>query len=163
MEQFQYYTPTKVIFGKDTHKQVGAVIRSYGFNKVLFHYGSGSIKRTGVYDQIVQSAENTFFGNTENSGKKAVSQMAVVFKACAEKISHERDKRFIKTFHIALLNRCVVFINDNNCGFLIVFVKHFRKQFQGRNNIRCGGCSGEQYIMRKRKIETFKIFYEACF
>ena len=119
--------------------------------------------KNGIYDQIVQSAENTFFGDTENSGKKAVSQMAVVFKACAEKISHERDKRFIKTFHIALLNRCVVFINDNNCGFLIVFVKHFRKQFQGRNNIRCGGCSGEQYIMRKRKIETFKIFYEACF
>ena len=36
MEAFQYYTPTKVIFGKDTHKQVGQVIRSYGFHKVLF-------------------------------------------------------------------------------------------------------------------------------
>ena len=42
--------------------------------------------KNGIYDQIVQSAENTFFGDTENSGKKAVSQMAVVFKACAEKI-----------------------------------------------------------------------------
>ena len=55
MEAFQYYTPTKVIFGKDTHKQVGQVIRSYGFHKVLFHYGSGSIMRTGLYDQIVAS------------------------------------------------------------------------------------------------------------
>ena len=38
-----------------THKQVGQATRSYGFHKVLFHYGSGSIKRTGLYDQIVAS------------------------------------------------------------------------------------------------------------
>ena len=84
-------------------------------------------------------------------------------KRTRKEISHKSNDFLIKVFGISFLDRRIVFINDNNCGFLIVFVKHFRKQFQGRNNIRCGGCSGEQYIMRKRKIETFKIFYEACF
>lgn len=55
MEQFSFYTPTKVIFGKGVQSQVGAVIKSYGFTKILFHYGSGSIKKSGLYDQIVAS------------------------------------------------------------------------------------------------------------
>lgn len=55
MEQFSYYTPTRVIFGKGVQSQVGEVIRSYGFQKILLHYGSGSIKKNGLYDQIVAS------------------------------------------------------------------------------------------------------------
>ena len=81
MEQFQYYTPTKVIFGKDTHKQVGAVIRSYGFHKVLFHYGSGSIKRTGVYDQIVQSLNENGVEFVELGGVEANPKISLARKA----------------------------------------------------------------------------------
>lgn len=81
MEQFQYYTPTKVIFGKDTHKQVGTVIRSYGFHKVLFHYGSGSIKRTGVYDQIVQSLNESGIEFVELGGVEANPKISLARKA----------------------------------------------------------------------------------
>ena len=34
MRNFEFLSPTKIIFGKETHKQVGSVIRSYGYKKV---------------------------------------------------------------------------------------------------------------------------------
>lgn len=55
MQNFIYNTPTKVIFGKDTHKNVGEIIKSYGFNKIMLQYGKGSIKKSGLYDDIVVS------------------------------------------------------------------------------------------------------------
>jgi len=47
MHNFVFQNPTKIIFGKDTEITVGAEIKPYT-NKILFHYGGGSIKRTGL-------------------------------------------------------------------------------------------------------------------
>lgn len=55
MQNFEFYTPTKMIFGKDTHKNVGEVIKGYGIGKILLHYGKDSVKKTGLYDEIVDS------------------------------------------------------------------------------------------------------------
>ena len=43
MENFQYYTPTKVVFGKGTEDQAGQLVAEQGCRKVLVHYGSGSV------------------------------------------------------------------------------------------------------------------------
>ena len=40
MENFTYYTPTKVVFGKGTEKQTGDLVKEQGCRKVLVHYGS---------------------------------------------------------------------------------------------------------------------------
>ena len=42
---FDYYAPTKVVFGKGTEDQAGDLVREQGATKVLVHYGSGSVKR----------------------------------------------------------------------------------------------------------------------
>ena len=39
MRNFEYYTPTQVLFGKDTHLQAGSLLKKYGAKKVLIHYG----------------------------------------------------------------------------------------------------------------------------
>ena len=39
MQNFEFYAPTRMIFGKDTHKQVGKLVKEYGFKKVFVHYG----------------------------------------------------------------------------------------------------------------------------
>lgn len=52
MQNFRYFTPTKVVFGKETEKQVAALIREFGGKKVLIHYGGGSVIRSGLM-QIV--------------------------------------------------------------------------------------------------------------
>ena len=51
MQQFQYYTPTKVVFGKDTENQVGKLVKEQKAAKVLIHYGGGSVKRSGLLDR----------------------------------------------------------------------------------------------------------------
>lgn len=59
MENFNYYAPTKVVFGKETEKKVGELIRQQGGTKVLVHYGSGSVKRSGLLDRIFQVLQET--------------------------------------------------------------------------------------------------------
>jgi len=59
MLNFTYYTPTKVHFGKDTHKDVGKIIKDYGFKTIMVQYGQSSIKKSGLYDEVMDSlAEN---------------------------------------------------------------------------------------------------------
>ena len=57
MNNFEYCVPTKVIFGRATQKRAGEIIREYGFRKVMIHYGGGSVKRSGLLDQVTASLE----------------------------------------------------------------------------------------------------------
>ena len=52
MFDFKYYTPTKVVFGKDTENKVADLIKEFGGKKVLIHYGTGSIIRTGLLKRV---------------------------------------------------------------------------------------------------------------
>ncbi|WP_422479673.1 iron-containing alcohol dehydrogenase [Pleomorphochaeta sp. DL1XJH-081] len=54
MLNFSYYNPTRIVFGKGTIGQVGELAKGYG-KRVLLHYGGGSIKKNGVYSQVVES------------------------------------------------------------------------------------------------------------
>ncbi len=51
MQNFDYHTPTRLIFGKDTIAQLPAVMRPLG-KKILLTYGGGSIKKIGLYDKV---------------------------------------------------------------------------------------------------------------
>ncbi|WP_409302437.1 iron-containing alcohol dehydrogenase [Peribacillus sp. SCS-155] len=52
MQNFTYVNPTKLIFGKDQVEQLKTEVPHYG-KKVLLVYGGGSIKRSGLYDQVL--------------------------------------------------------------------------------------------------------------
>lgn len=53
MNNFQFWNPTKILFGKGMIEKVGNEVAAYG-RKVLLVYGGGSIKRSGLYDQVKQ-------------------------------------------------------------------------------------------------------------
>ena len=55
MLNFIYNTPTKVYFGKNTHKDVGKILKEYGYGKIMMQYGKNSIKKSGLYDEVVNS------------------------------------------------------------------------------------------------------------
>ena len=55
MRSFEYYTPTRVIFGKDKHLMAGSILKEYGCHKVLIHYGSHSAVASGLIDEIKSS------------------------------------------------------------------------------------------------------------
>ena len=57
MNDFTYFTPTKVIFGKGVENKTGENIKACGCKKVLVHYGSGSVVRTGLLDRIYKSLD----------------------------------------------------------------------------------------------------------
>ena len=60
MIQFEFYSPTKVIFGKDTEKNAGKEIKARGGKRVLVHFGGdGSrLRKSGVLDRIHQGLED---------------------------------------------------------------------------------------------------------
>lgn len=55
MRNFEYYTPTKVFFGKDTHMQAGTLLKEAGCRKALIHYGSSHAVSSGLLDEIKKS------------------------------------------------------------------------------------------------------------
>lgn len=57
MLNFEYFTPTKVVFGKEAESKVGKLVRAQNCKKVLVHYGGNSAKRSGLLDRIYESLE----------------------------------------------------------------------------------------------------------
>ena len=55
MLNFEYYTPTRVVFGKNTEDQVGRLVKEQNCKKVLVHYGSQSAVKSGLLDRIYAS------------------------------------------------------------------------------------------------------------
>ena len=55
MRSFEYFTPTRVSFGKDTHLQAGTAVKELGCKKVLIHYGSHSAIENGLINAISRS------------------------------------------------------------------------------------------------------------
>ena len=52
MRSFEYFAPTRVIFGKDSHLQIGDILKEEGCHKVLIHYGGHSAISSGLLDEI---------------------------------------------------------------------------------------------------------------
>ena len=52
MFHFDYYTPTKVVFGRGAEDRIGELIRQAGGTKVLIHFGGQSAVRSGLLDRI---------------------------------------------------------------------------------------------------------------
>ncbi len=55
MENFTYYTPTRIEFGAEKEQQIGQYMAEQGVRKVLLCYGSERIKRDGLFDIVSKS------------------------------------------------------------------------------------------------------------
>jgi alcohol dehydrogenase len=51
MNAFELYNPTRLVFGEGKVQQLGELVKPYG-TRILLVYGGGSIKRTGLYDEV---------------------------------------------------------------------------------------------------------------
>ncbi len=65
---FTFYTPTKVVFGKDTEKEAGALVREYGGTRVLLHYGGASAVKSGLIDRVKASLDEAGIIHVELGG-----------------------------------------------------------------------------------------------
>lgn len=80
MNNFTFCTPTKVIFGKDIEKQIGETIKGYGASRVLIHYGGGSVKKTGLFDKVVNSLESACLSYIELGGVEPNPKLSFIHK-----------------------------------------------------------------------------------
>lgn len=77
MRNFNYKNGTEIIFGKDTENNVGAEVKKYA-NKILLHFGGGSIKSTGLYDKVINSLKKENIEVIELSGVKPNPRVSLV-------------------------------------------------------------------------------------
>jgi len=57
MNAFTFWSPTKVVFGKDTASLAGKEVKAFGGTNALVFYGSGSAVKSGVLDTVTKSLE----------------------------------------------------------------------------------------------------------
>ena len=55
MNNFNFYSPTYFVFGKNTENEAGKYVKRFGGSKVLIHYGKGSVVRSGLLDRVKES------------------------------------------------------------------------------------------------------------
>ena len=68
MFDFNYYTPTKVVFGKGAEAQVGELVKAFGGSRVLIHYGGQSAVRSGLIDRVKASLDAAGLFHVELGG-----------------------------------------------------------------------------------------------
>ncbi len=83
MKNFTFYTPTKVFFGKDTHLNVGGIIKSYGYRRILLHYGGQSLRTYGVYDAIISSLNEYGIAYVELGGVEPNPKLSLIREGIA--------------------------------------------------------------------------------
>jgi alcohol dehydrogenase YqhD (iron-dependent ADH family)/GNAT superfamily N-acetyltransferase len=93
MENFAYYTPTKVVFGKDEEKNVGKLAKDFGAKKVLIHYGGGSAVRSGLIDRIKTSLSEENIAFVELGGVKPNPRLSLIYEGI--KLAKENGIDFI--------------------------------------------------------------------
>ena len=87
MLNFKYSQPTNIIFGTDTHKQVGAYTVKYAKN-VLIVYGSDRIKINGLLSEVEESLKKEAIEYTLLGGVRPNPKLSLVYegiKVCRQK------------------------------------------------------------------------------
>ncbi len=81
MLDFYYHTPTEVFFGRDKEREVGKIISSYGYKKIMLQYGKNSIKQSGLYDIVINSLKESNIEVVEMGGVEPNPKLTFVREA----------------------------------------------------------------------------------
>ena len=80
MFNFNFYTPTRVVFGKETEYRIGKLVKNVNCKKVLLHYGSGSVIRSGLLGRIKESLDASGVTYVELGGVVPNPRLSLVRK-----------------------------------------------------------------------------------
>lgn len=68
IKDFNFYAPTRVVFGKESEKQIGSLVKDYGGSRILVHYGGGSAERSGLLNVVRQQLTDAGLAFVELGG-----------------------------------------------------------------------------------------------
>lgn len=55
MNNFNFYSPTQFVFGKERENEAGKYVKRFGGSRVLIHFGGGSVIKSGLLDRVKKS------------------------------------------------------------------------------------------------------------
>lgn len=93
IKDFNFYAPTRVVFGRDSEEQLPQLIRSYGGSRVLVHYGGGSVRRSGLLDKVLKMLSEAGIEYVELGGVVPNPLLSMVNKGIA--LCREQQVDFI--------------------------------------------------------------------
>jgi len=93
MRDFTFYAPTKVYFGKGKQKEVGSIIKAYGYDNIMLQYGKESIKKSGLYDEVMASLKENGIRVVEMGGVEPNPKLSFVREAV--KVAKEEKVQMI--------------------------------------------------------------------
>lgn len=70
MQNFVFENPTKIIFGQGSIAKIGSEVKRFG-SRVLMVYGMGSVRTSGVYEQVLNSLKEAGVDVVELPGVKS--------------------------------------------------------------------------------------------
>ncbi|MCF0220881.1 MAG: iron-containing alcohol dehydrogenase [Fibrobacter sp.] len=68
MENFNFYSPTEFVFGKNRENEVGALVKKHGGSRVLIHFGRGSAVKSGLLERVEKSLDEAGVYHVELGG-----------------------------------------------------------------------------------------------
>ena len=83
MYNFNYYAPTKVVFGKGTEAKAAELIREFGGKKVLIHYGGGSVIRSGLLKRVEDTLDGAGIPYITLGGAVPNPRLSLVYEGIA--------------------------------------------------------------------------------
>ncbi len=83
MNNFSYWNKTRYVYGAGEYARIGELVRPFVKGRMLLHYGGGSVKRTGVYDVVVDSLRKAGVDFVELGGVKPNPSVSLVRKGIA--------------------------------------------------------------------------------
>ena len=78
MNNFYYYAPTAVYFGKGEEEQLADILQKYGYRKVLIHYGGQSAVKSGLVQRVKWAIERAKIGWCELGGVQPNPRLSLV-------------------------------------------------------------------------------------
>ncbi len=87
MNNFHFHSPTQFVFGKDTEKEVGKLLKQHHAKNVFIHYGGGSVIRSGLLDRVKKILNQNGIAFFELGGARPNPRSSLVYegiKLCKE-------------------------------------------------------------------------------
>ena len=81
MENFSFYNPTKIEFGKNKEKNIGEYIKPFNIKKILLTFGSDRIKKDGLFDVVIKSLKENSIEYIEFGGITSNPILSKVYEA----------------------------------------------------------------------------------
>ena len=82
MDEFMISVPTQIIFGKTALQYLAGAVKQFG-SRVLLVYGGGSIKKNGLYGEVVRILDENGLSHCEISGVQPNPRVSLIKKGIA--------------------------------------------------------------------------------